>query len=167
MTALVEAPDYTHCVAGVRTWRVAPNLAARLGDLLWSSSMLDAWPVGQELVAVCHRGGHVPPDEGCKCGVNAWYGVELGYADSAGLEDPRHVTGVVSGSGDIVLFEHGWRAARGRVEAIFHDPALPQIALPVSKKEIAVAYGAAIIAPRDYEAFCLEHKLVLIDPTTL
>jgi hypothetical protein len=176
------APDFTHRIAGVRAWRVAPNLAARLGGLLWSANMLTAWRSHQELVANCSSYAHTPPQENCGCGVNAFYRPEGGLAylpDTPG--DPTfYVTGVVSGAGEVVLFEEGWRAARGKVEAIFDGPDLHRLprfsdgeelgrGVPkrISLEMIAEAYDAQIIAPADYEAFCLENGLMVIDPDTL
>jgi hypothetical protein len=169
-------------LAGVRTWRVAPNLAARLGGLLWSANMLACWRHHQPFVATCELEGHTPPQEKCSCGVYAWYAVDdaLAYRHDTPDEPVFYVSGVVSGGGDMLLCEKGWLAQTAKVEAIFDGPGLHRLprfsdgeelgrGVPkrISLEMIADAYDASIISPRAYEAFCLEHDLTTIDPTTL
>jgi hypothetical protein len=163
-----EMPDYIQRIAGVRTWRVAPTMWARMGGLLWASAMLEPWTTGEDHVAHCHHDpGHVPPADGCACGVYAYYTPMSVLWHRGSLEDPYHVSGVVSGWDEMLLLEHGWRAQFGRVEALFDHPLMPEVELPIPKEEIAEAYGAEIISPIDYDEFCQRRNLVLIDETTL
>jgi hypothetical protein len=158
------APDHIRPIAGVRTWRVAPNLWSRMGGLLWASAMMEPWTTGEDHVAHCHMDPtHVPPVEGCTCGVYAYYDPLLVISGRGSLEDPRHVSGIVSGWGEILLHDSGWRAQLGRVEALFDHPLMPEVELPIPKEEIAAAYGAEIIYPIDYEEFCRKRDLDLID----
>jgi restriction system protein len=60
---------YRNRVASARGWRVAPNLAARLGGLLWSANMLTCWRHHEELLATCEAYGHTPPADECRCGI--------------------------------------------------------------------------------------------------
>lgn len=45
---MMQAPDYINRVAGVRIWRVAPNLWAQLGGLLWAPGMKEPWASGDD-----------------------------------------------------------------------------------------------------------------------
>jgi len=69
-----RTPDYMAPIAGVRAWRLAPTLWAKMGGILWSHAMLNPWPDGEEIVAVCDAGHPAP---GCSCGVYAWETVKL------------------------------------------------------------------------------------------
>jgi hypothetical protein len=168
----VEAPDYLNRVAGVRIWRVAPNLWAQLGGLLWAPSVKEPWPTGEEHEAVCtHNPDHAPPEDGCMCGIYAFYTPDLAVTGGYWPVPweryfTRLVAGVVGAAGDIELCEHGMRASRASVEAIFTFGA-PDEELPIPRAEIAQGYGAAVIDARDYEAFCAERGLVVINPDDL
>jgi hypothetical protein len=181
--AAPNVPLYRNRVAGVRGWRVAPTLAARLGGLLWSANMLTCWRHHEELVATCEAYGHTPPADECHCGIYAWYPVEdsLDFLHDGRPGEPIfYVNGVVSGAGDMILSERGWLAQRAKVEAIFTGPGLHRLprysdgeelgrGFPkrISLEMIAEAYDAEIIAPEDYEIFCLVRGLAMIDPDTL
>src|SRR5215213_4360699 len=157
----MEAPDYTARGAGVRIWRVAPNLWAQLGGLLWAPNVKEPWPVGEEYYASCPASpDHAPPEEACACGLYAFYTPPLaeegGYWPREGA--PRYnrlVAGVVGVAGDVVLAETGMRAGRASIEAIFTDGA-PDVELPIPRPELAAAYGAQVIDSTDYEAFCAD-----------
>jgi hypothetical protein len=163
---VTEAPDYIERVAGVRIWRVAPNLWAQLGGLLWAPSIKEPWPTGEEYVASCPtHPDHAPPAEGCMCGIYAFYNPTL--ADKGGYWPNPHaplfnrlLAGVVGAAGDVVLHEHGLLAERVRVEAIFVDGA-PDAELPIPRAEIAAAYNADLIYARDYEAYCASRGLIV------
>jgi hypothetical protein len=169
---MTEAPDYLSRVAGVRSWRVAPNLWAQLGGLLWAPNVKEPWPVGEEYVATCPGDpDHASPAEGCSCGIYAFYTPDLADEGSywPGEGVPlynRIVAGVVGAAGEVVLHEHGLLAARATVEAIFTDGAA-DAQLPLARKEIATAYGAEVIDSSDYEAFCAERGLIVFGPEGL
>jgi hypothetical protein len=162
-----QAPDYLGRVAGARNWRVATTLWARMGGLLWAHAILEPWPTGKEYEATCvatpDEEDHVPPAAGCSCGVWAFFHPSLLAASSYGLEDPRHVSGVVGAAGEVELGEIGWRAQRATVQAIFAD-GVPDEMLPVSRQEIAQAYDIPIIGRDEYEAFCESRGLIVFAP---
>jgi hypothetical protein len=163
------APDYVGRGAGVRIWRVAPTLWAQLGGLLWAPNMKEPWPTGEEYVATCPAApDHVPPQEGCSCGIYAFYNPHLadegGYWPYSGAPLwARLVCGVVGAAGEVLLHDYGLLAERVTVEAIFTDGA-PDSELPIPRAEIADAYGAGVIDTQDYEAFCAERGLIVFSP---
>jgi|SRR5215208_377790 len=163
---MVDVPDYINRAAGVRIWRVAPNLWAQLGGLLWAPNVKEPWPTGEEYVATCPGSpDHTPPQEGCSCGIYAFYAPQLavwgGYWPQEGHPFfNRLVGGVVGAAGEVVLYERGLLAACTTVEAIFTD-GTPDAELPFPRSEIAAAYGAELIDSRDYEAFCADRSLIV------
>jgi hypothetical protein len=167
-----QAPDYINRVAGVRIWRVAPNLWAQLGGLLWAPGMKEPWATGEEYVATCSGSpDHVPPAEGCSCGIYAFYTPELAqqgrywpYPGEALYN--RLVAGVVGVASDVALHEWGMKASRATVEAIFTVGTADE-ELPIPRTELAAAYGAEVIDVQDFEEFCAERGLVLLDPEHL
>lgn len=165
----MSVPHFTRPIAGFRNWKVAPNRWSQMGGYLWAAVQLEPWPTDRDHEAHCTMSKHTAPQRDCHCGVYAWYSplqlVDDGF--SASFEDPAHVTGIISAWGDIEPGTLMFRAQYARVEAIFDHPSMPKVVLPVSKEDIAEAYGAAIISPLDYEAFCEERGLILIDPDTL
>jgi len=168
----MEAPDYINRVAAVRSWRVAPNLWAQLGGLLWAPGMRQPWPTGEEYYASCPGNpDHVPPAPGCGCGIYAFYSPALaeegGYWPGAGGGPyNRVVAGVVGAAGDVELHEVGLKAGSVIVEAIF-AAGVADAELPIPRAEIAAAYGTEVIDADDYEAFCTERGLVVIGPGDL
>jgi hypothetical protein len=156
---VTQTPDFINHIAGVRIWRVAPNLWAQLGGLLWAPNVKEPWPTGEEYVATCPATpDHAPPQEGCSCGIYAFYDAQLaqqgGYWPQEGAPHFRRlVAGVVGAAGDVVLHERGLLAARATVEAIFTAGAHDE-ELPIPRAELAAAYGAEVIDAADYEAFC-------------
>jgi hypothetical protein len=167
---MTEAPDYLNRVAGVRIWRVAPTLWAQLGGLLWAPAVKEPWPTGEEHVATCSgHPDHVPPAEGCSCGIYAFYDPQQAFAADywpkehepfINLPFSRLVAGVVGVAGEIVLHDHGLLAARARVEAIFTDGA-PDEDLPMPRQVIADAYDVPVIDSEDYHDFCAELGLIV------
>ena len=169
---MIQAPDYINRVAGVRIWRVAPNLWAQLGGLLWAPGMKEPWASGEEYHASCPgHPDHVPPDPGCCCGIYAFYNAALakegGYWPGIGGGPYNRVAaGVVGAAGDVELHDHGMKAERATVEAIFTD-GVPDEELPIPRQEIASAYGAEVVDSADFEEFCDARALVVIDPAGL
>jgi hypothetical protein len=167
-----QAPDYLNRVAGVRIWRVAPNLWAQLGGLLWAPNIKEPWPMGEEYVATCPAApDHAPPADGCSCGIYAFYTPDLaqqgGYWPQEGARYwDRLVAGVVGAAGDVVLHERGLLAARTKVEAIFTEGA-PDAELPIPRAELFAAYNAEVIDAADYEAFCAERSLIVFSAEDL
>ncbi len=158
------AADYINRIAGARSWRVANTLWARMGGLLWADAMLEPWPTGEEYAASCPAMRcHDVPGFGCKCGIHAWYDVESLVREWYRPEDFRHVSGIVSARGGVVLHDLGWRAQYARVEAILADD-VPDEDLPIPKRTIAEAYGVPLVAPEDYAGFCASKDLVLLKP---
>ncbi len=168
----MEAPDYINRIAGVRVWRVAPNLWAQLGGLLWAPGMKEPWPTGEEYDASCVHPDHTPPEPACGCGVYAFYSPALAKSGSywpglGGGPYNRVLAGVIGAAGDIELHDHGMKAERATVEAIFTAGADDEEELAIPRGEIAAAYGAAVIDAEDFEEFCAERGLVVIDPAKL
>src|SRR5215211_5613535 len=162
-----KAPDYVGRVAGARTWRVATTLWARMGGLLWAHNILEPWPTAREYEATCvgnvGNPDHVPPVAECSCGIWAFLNPSLLTTSGYGLEDPRHVSGVVSAAGWVEVAEFGWRAQHASVEAIFAEGSADEM-LPVTRVEIAEAYGIPIIRRDDYGAFCETRGLIVFSP---
>jgi hypothetical protein len=66
MSGEVEAPDVVGIVAGVRTWRVANTMWARMGGWLWSWGALACWrppDIEEWKVAQCDLGHEEPPQD--------------------------------------------------------------------------------------------------------
>jgi hypothetical protein len=151
-------------VAGVRTWRLANTLWAKMGGWLWSLAMTDCWRKGEEWKEAECRHGHRIPGDKCMCGIWAFFEVEtmeneLGPVFVPGVpgEAYEYVSGIIGASGDIVVHELGFRAQFAKVLAIFEDDQ------PTPKREIAESYNCPIVAPSDYDAFCTERGLIRLD----
>jgi hypothetical protein len=106
---------------------------------------------------------HTPPGDDCSCGFYAYYDPLIYNSGHGSLQAPYGVTGVASAWGDVVLHAFGWRAQYARVEAIFHDPLLPEYGMREAKEEIAREYGVEVISPIDFEDFCISCNLAIID----
>jgi hypothetical protein len=159
----METPDYSGRAVGVRTWRLANTTWAKMGGWLWSLSMTDCWRKNVEWKEAECLKGHRIPDERCHCGIWAFFNPEMmeqqfGPAKlGPGTEDREEVTGIIVADGDIVIHEKGFRAQYARVAAIFEDPYL------TPKQEIAESYGCPIVAPSEYDVFCVIHGLIRLD----
>jgi len=155
------APDYLGLVAGVRSWRVANTMWARMGGYLWSWSMLDCWRKGEEWKEAECRSGHRIPGDSCGCGIWAFFDhdtmTETLGTPSGGADGYEYVSGIIGAGGDIVVHELGFRAQYAKVLGIFSDE------WPTPKDEIAESYNCTIIAPEDYDAFCVERGLIRLD----
>jgi hypothetical protein len=157
------APDYFGLVAGVRTWRVANTMWARMGGWLWSLAMLDCWRKGEEWKEAECRLGHRIPDDDCSCGIWAFFNPEIMAAEFGAITMPgeryEYVSGIIGAGGDIVIHEKGFRAQYAKVLGIFSDE------YPTPKQEIAESYGCPIVASEDYDALCHQHDLIRLDAT--
>jgi hypothetical protein len=161
---MIEAPDYINRVAAVRIWRVAPNLWAQLGGLLWSPGMKEPWATGEEYYASCMFPDHTPPESTCTCGIYAFYSpyyAQMHYWPGiGGGPHNRVVAGVIGAAGDVELHDIGLRAGRATVEAIF-TAGVADEELPIPRAEIAAAYGGEVITSTDYDDFCAERGLIM------
>jgi hypothetical protein len=154
-------------VAGVRTWRLAPTLWAKMGGWLWSMTLSDCWRKGEEYEwkeAACDF-GHEPPGENCTCGIYA-------YNEAGRLHNPANYNarmrtfepldtacGVIIADGGIIPGTVGFRCQYAKVAAIFDD-GLPALATP---QQIAEHYRCDIITVDEYDAFCAKHGLRRLD----
>lgn len=151
-------------MAGVRTWRLANTLWARMGGWLWSLAMLDCWRpprIEPWKEAECDQ-GHRIPDAHHGCGIWAFYNPAVMAAEfgprPGGPESPyEYVSGVIGGGGDILPADWGFRAQYAKVLAIFDDQ------WDTPKGEIAEQYGCPIIARDEYDAFCEKWDLLRLD----
>ncbi len=159
-------PDYYGLVAGVRTWRLANTMWAKMGGWLWSASMTDCWRKGTAFKEAECVQGHRIPGEGCMCGIWAFHNVEAFEAEIGPILEHSYVfgtdrfdaaAGIIGAAGDIIDCEYGFRAQFAKPLAIFEDGKAP------SKDEIAASYGCHTISPEDYDAFCYEHRLIRLD----
>jgi hypothetical protein len=158
-------------VAGVRTWRLAPTLWAKMGGWLWSMTLSDCWRKGEEYEwkeAQCDF-GHEPPGEGCTCGIYAYNEVgkllnfmnlvNLARTRKLRLEPLETASGVIIADGGIIPGSYGFRCEYAKVAAIF-EHGLPALATP---QEIAEHYRCDIITVDEYDAFCAKHGLRRLD----
>jgi hypothetical protein len=152
-------------VAGVRTWRLAPTLWAKMGGWLWSITLSDCWrrmdsdPAFEWKEAKCDF-GHSPPGEGCTCGIYA-------YHEPSGLGRmpmPESASGVIIADGEIIPATLGFRAQYAKVAAIF-DFGTPTFGPPplATPEQIAEHYRCDIITVGEYAAFCAKHGLRRLD----
>jgi hypothetical protein len=156
-------------VAGVRSWRLANTLWAKLGGWLWSHAMTDCWRKNVEWKAAECPGGHPIPGEGCSCGIWAFHNPHIIDEQYGPLLPPRtveeepfqHVRGVIIADGNIIPATLGFRAQYAKVAAIFED-GYDALAL-ATKEEIAGHYHCDIIAPEDYDTFCAKHGIRRLD----
>jgi hypothetical protein len=177
---MTNTPDYMGEVAGVRIWRVAPNLLSQHMGLLWGPGAREPWPTGKAHHAKCglERHGHTytdhdPPGEACGCGLYAFHNpalaVEGGYwptSEPSRQLYNRLVAGVLAASGTIALHEWGFKAEKGRVAALFTIGA-PDEELPLPREIIADAYNVPVIEAGDYFDFCEQEGLVVFSPEDL
>jgi hypothetical protein len=156
-------------VAGVRTWRLAPTLWAKMGGWLWSLTLTDCWrrsdadPSFEWKDAKCDF-GHTPPGEGCTCGIYAYHApTRLTQTHILTPTMPRQVlesaSGVIIADGTILPGAWGFRAQYAKVAAIF-DPGVPALATP---EQIAEHYRCDVISVGEYDAFCAKHGLRRLD----
>jgi len=168
----VPVPDYPAAIAGARAWRVAPNLWARQLGLLWSMAMTHPWENAKTIAARCERQDHEAPEENCSCGVYAWYTVDNLIAHGMRPMDHETISGVVAGWGGVIRGYGGyWVAEKVEVMAFFEDghPSPQKEVLPgtgvylPTKEECAEVWSVPVIAYSEYEEFCRERNLILLD----
>ena len=154
----LRVPDYMGRMAGVRSWKVAPNLWAIQGGWLWSAVNLGPWPDGEENVAVCEA-GHPTPAKGCSCGLYAFYDTSCGLPYSLRSTNTDTISGVLGVAGRVIPGDLAFRAERAKVLALFDD------ALDTPKEEISAAHGGIpIIQIAEFEDFCDWYGLLRYDP---
>jgi hypothetical protein len=125
-----SAPDLIHAVIGFRQWRLR-------GSELWSLRADDAWARGVH-TACCPFGDHEAPQNGCTCGIYAWY-TPPPRTGSVGTSDL--VAGAIAAWGQVEVHAHGMRVEHAMVVAL---------ALPFSwgsKRRGVVAAARALEVP--------------------
>jgi hypothetical protein len=156
------APDYIGLVAGVRAWRLANTMWAKMGGYLWSWSMLDCWRKGEEWKHSECKQPHRIPDMNCHCGIWAFFNPELlesGLISFGGYDEPVDVVaGVIGAGGDIVEHEVGFRAQYAKVLAVFDDQETT-----ILVEEIAAKNSFEVISLSDFDAFCTKKTLIRLD----
>jgi hypothetical protein len=151
-------PDYMGRMAGVRSWKIAPTLWAKMGGYLWSAVNLGPWPDGEENVAVCET-GHPTPAKGCSCGLYAFYDTSCGLPYSLRHTPTDTISGVIGVAGRIIPGDLAFRAERAKVLALLEDDS------DTPKEEIAAAHGGIpVIRLEDFADFCDWYGLMRYDP---
>jgi hypothetical protein len=131
--AVSAAPDYVEPIVGWRTWLVVQEGEGfRLRSVVYDAF----WPARKELVARClrrsralllpwrRRAEHVPPADGCGCGIYATGEPEeaASYLEERSWEDAlsvQRVIGTVSLWGRVIECRRGWRASHAYPQAIY------------------------------------------------
>jgi hypothetical protein len=130
----VHAPDYLEPVVGWRVWNLLEvGSEVRLSSLVYG----EAWPVRQELSAVCRLGSrfamssrqrslprHGAPYARCSCGIHATRTLEQAAAYLEPSSEGRRpgafrVLGRVLIWGSVVEAERGWRGSRAYPDRIY------------------------------------------------
>lgn len=159
-----RVPDYMGEIAGVRAWRVAPTLWAKMGGLLWAKVQTDVWRDRETKVAQCES-SHDVPHEDCSCGCYAWYTVEVMQRKKFIPTNHSTISGVVAGSGGVIRGYAGYFVAEQMTVKAFFDDGHPSPVIEVqagsgvflaTKEEAAEVWGVPVIQYADYEAFCDE-----------
>jgi hypothetical protein len=148
-------------IRGFRWWRVTGSSLASpwRGDLRWAPDDNKASCLGRRWLHrwkqsdVPHERG--VPESGCSCGFyglldppdRRWDGPSswpLSVSLSGG--PISLVFGVIAGSGRVLLAQHGWRAERARVDALF----VPRSRTPSNQLlEVVEAYGTPLYRDLD------------------
>lgn len=162
-----RAPEFIDPVVGVRQWSAGPwrgPWPERPADepiLLWPFTGGEPWPPDEDMVAKCQRtAGHAPPVYDCGCGLWAFHSLkELSerYSWTGGglMTDMGTISGVVSGWGEVIPYDNGWRSEVARVEALFYHPAFkPGLYQPVDIRGLAATYGADVIPLHAFDDYC-------------
>src|SRR3954454_2775598 len=102
------APDLIRAVIGFRQWRLR-------GSELWSVRSDEAWTRGVQTSHCLSDGEHEAPQNGCTCGIYAWYAPPP-RTSSAGTSDL--VAGAIAAWGRVELHAHGMRVERAMVVAL-------------------------------------------------
>jgi hypothetical protein len=158
---MAEIDQPASALLGVRQWHYD------LGrDCLTSVWMHDEWWPGEDMVArgcvpngaevdealVAASRDHDAPDEDCKCGLYAFYGLSRFT-----LRYPECFDGVVAGWGDTEMHDIGFRCKYMRIVALlsYASPYKPAI------ERMANLYGVPVIQPADIPLFALSENLTL------
>jgi hypothetical protein len=147
MTTPDAAPDFVRAVIGFRQWRVRD-------DGLWSMYVDERW-AGLAHTATCltpaaHTGP--APQNGCKCGIYAYYDPPARMASAA---TPELVGGAVTLWGQLEIHAHGMRAEHAAIVAL----ALP-LSFGAKRRRLlaaADALGVPVVPARTLRAVALGH----------
>lgn len=102
---------------GYRYWDLMTD------GVLQSLSFYQDWETCLE--ATCGDGHHPAPNEGCGCGIYAWYtpgDAGAGTCHEWVVNQSSYVFGVIAASGKIVPGTKGFRAERARILGLFEKP---------------------------------------------
>lgn len=126
-----EIPAYHRELIGFRCWRMpygAPRLQSAISNHAWRRGVNEA---------TCDAIGHVAPHPRCECGLYAFHRpTRLGAF-------PRELAGAIAASGDIEVYEDGFRAQYARVIALAR---LPDTPVPTREAEtVAAHYDAPLL----------------------
>jgi hypothetical protein len=125
------APDLIRAVIGFRQWRLR-------GSALWSLRSDEPWTRGVRTAHCLTHVEHEAPENGCTCGIYAWYAPPP-RTSSAATSDL--VAGAIAAWGRVELHAHGMRVEHAMVVAL---------ALPFSwgaKRRGVVAAAGTLEAP--------------------
>ena len=139
-----EAPDLVEAVVGFRQWRLR-------GTELWSTHAGGPW-TSAAVTAHCDAHDHVAPQNGCTCGIHAWYDPPPRGASAA---TPDLVAGAIILWGQIELHAHGMRGQHARIVAF----ALPFSRAGKRRRLLAVAgaLGVPAVPARQLATVAGEH----------
>jgi hypothetical protein len=126
-----EIPVYHRELIGFRCWRMpygAPRLQSAISNHVWRPGVNEA---------ICDTIGHAVPHPHCQCGLYAFHRpARLGSS-------PRELAGAIAASGDIEVYEQGFRAQYARVIALAR---LPDTPVPTREAEtVAAHYDAPLL----------------------
>ena len=120
-----EIPVYHRELIGFRCWRMpygAPRLQSAISNHAWRRGVNEA---------TCDTIGHAAPHPRCQCGLYAFHRpTPLGAF-------PREMAGAIAASGDIEVYEDGFRAQYARVIALAR---LPDTLVPIREAEMVAAH---------------------------
>lgn len=127
-----EVPVYHRELVGFRCWRMpygAPRLQSAISNHAWRPGVNEA---------TCDTIGHAAPHPRCECGLYAFHRpTPLGAS-------PRELAGAIAASGDIEVYEDGFRAQYARVIALAR---LPDTPIATRETEtVAAHYDAPLLA---------------------
>jgi len=130
-----DIPDYVSPIVGYRVWNWHPNELRSLNG--------EDWLPGRALTAKCRKTDHVPPADGCSCGVYAAKSFQHLQRITRSVEYCLH--GEVYLWGKIVEHELGYRAQFAYPKSL----TLPLIdtRFEMSRLQSLIAYGADIYTP--------------------
>jgi hypothetical protein len=126
-----EVPVYHRELVGFRCWRMpygAPRLQSAISNHAWQPGVNEA---------ICDAVGHAAPNPRCECGLYAFHRpTRLGASQ-------RELAGAIAASGDIEVYEDGFRAQYARVLALARLPVTP---VPTRDAErVAAHYDAPLL----------------------